>query len=176
MQNQAICLSCKGQGNVICYCEVSPAIYCNSCFSKHAQQRPDLLHLPNHIDAAIVSKRISEIEMCFCGNSSQKSCMFCKYSIENKRRKINEIENVSANDLQSTKQKIYDEMKKNLEQLNALKEHLNTARQNLLKAIDDVFNLTMEKVNAIESTINQVNYGLESVTEPDFIDETIYAH
>lgn len=176
MENQFNCSVCNHTGKFICYCKVSPAVFCGSCYSIHITERPDLLHLSNPVEIGTWPKRAPELEMCFCGNSSQKSCKFCKLSLENKRRRVSTNEDFQINEAIYVSEKINEEMKKNIEKLLEFKHSLFVAKENLIGKVHEVFNKITEKVELLEITIKQITDGVQFAEINDLIDDSVYAH
>ena len=176
MDIYALCSVCHQEAKVSCYCSGLATLLCSNCYLIHAQNKPGFLHLANPIEPSHHSKRVPDEPMCFCGNSTQKSCRFCRLSIGDKRRKLGDDPVVNDGEMHNAVKAITEEMRKNLAKLAEFKACLSVTRSNFLLKIEEVFARAMEKIEVLELTINQIQEDISLASDSNALDESIYAH
>lgn len=171
---EALCVVCHMSAKVHCYCTNPPTVLCSTCYPSHVQLKPGNLHLSSPYEEQVLAKRVSDVEMCFCGNSTQKSCRFCRFSIENKRRKI--ADSPSSEDLTYASNKLIEELQKNLSKLIQVRSCLASTRENIFASLEKVFASALEKIKNLEDVIRQLSEEIFQAQQTSSIDESIYAH
>lgn len=174
MENSA-CFTCRNSANLVCHCKIAPVLYCYHCFQIHSSSSPQILHLTSSIDSAFFAKRIPSGEICICGSSSE-SCMFCRYSLENKKRRLFDSKEYYNKDLFTISDQILQEMNKNSAKIIQFKNELQGVADRIVKATQSWVSSCLSKVAEIEFKIEEIVKGIQLLKLTNVYDESNYIH
>lgn len=175
MENSA-CFVCKNTAKLICHCKIAPALFCFHCFQIHTANSPQTLHLTSSIDSEFSAKRNPSGDICMCGTSSIENCMFCKYSQENKKRRLFENKEYYHKDIFTISDQILLQMSKNLVKVAQFKTEIHNIADNIIKKTQSWLNTYLANISEIEQKIEQITKGVQSLKSTEIYDESNYIH
>ena len=175
MENSA-CFVCRNTAKLICHCKIAPVLFCFHCFQVHSANSPQTLHLTSSIDSEFSAKRNPSGDICMCGSSSMESCMFCKYSLENKKRRLFDSKEYYQKDLFTISDQILLQMTKNLVKVAQFKTELHSIADNIIKKTQSWLNTYLANISEIEQKIEQITKGVQSLKLTQAYDESNYIH